>query len=283
LPPKRCRPTRSPESGSWAPTLEFRFAEGNERLHSFAAELVSLKVDVIVPISTPAALAAQRATRTIPIVFIAVGEPVAQGLVASLARPGGNVTGLSFVFRELIGKCLELLKQAVPGVSRVGVLRQASSSPERARPDSLKASEAAARALGVRLQIAEVREPVDIERAFAEMVGARAGAVAVWGGSLLMFERYRVTSLAMKNRLPTVFTFREYVEAGGLMSYGPDIADLSRHAATYVDRILKGAKPGDLPVEQPTKFELLLNLKTAKALALTMPPPLLQRADQVME
>ena len=264
--------------------IEYRDAEGKlERLPALAAELVALKVDVIVAASTLAALAAKQATRTLPIVFAAAADPVASGLVTSLARPGGNVTGLSNLAPELVGKRLELLKQAVPGVSRVAVLWQPGALGERTEKDMLKGAEVAARALGVRLQFVEARGPADFDRAFSDMTRARAGALTVLPSAMFFSERRRLVDLAAKNRLPAVYPWREFVDAGGLMSYGPNLADLFRRAATYVDKILKGAKPGDLPVEQPTKFELVINLKTAKALGLTIPPSVLARADQVIE
>ncbi len=264
--------------------IEIRDAEGKpERLPALAAELVALKVDVIVAPNTPQALAAKQTTRTLPIVFSFVGDPVASGLVTSLARPGGNVTGLSSLSPELVGKRLELLTQAVPGVSRVAVLWQPGFQVERTEKDQLKGADVAARALGVRLQFVEARGPADIDRAFSDMTRARAGALNVWGSSMFTTERRRLVDLAARNRLPAVYGRREYVDAGGLMSYGSNIADLFRRAATYVDKILKGAKPADLPVEQPTKFELVINLKTAKALGLTIPPSLLARADEVIQ
>jgi len=263
--------------------IEYRDAEGKpERLPALAAELVALKVDVILAPGTPQALAAKQATRTLPIVFGAAADPVGSGLVSSLARPGGNVTGLSVVTPELVGKRLELLTQAVPGVSRVAVLWQPGNYGERTEKDMLKEAEVAARALGVRLQFVEARGPADFDRAFSDITRARAGALTVVPSAMLFGERRRLVDLAAKNRLPAVYQWREGVDAGGLMSYGPDFADLFRRAATYVDRILKGAKPGDLPVEQPTKFELVINLKTAKALGLTIPPLLLGRADEVI-
>jgi ABC-type uncharacterized transport system substrate-binding protein len=265
--------------------IEYRSAEGKpERFPALAAELVALKVDVIVASSTPAALAAKQATRTIPIVLTGAGDPVTSGLVTSLARPGGNVTGLSVLSPELVGKRLELLTQAVPGVSHVAVLWQPGGGlGERTEKDMLKGAEVAARALGVRLQFLEARGPDEFDKAFSEMTRARAGALTVLPSNMFTNERRRLVDLAAKNRLPAVYPWREGVDAGGLMAYGPDLADLFRRAATYVDKILKGAKPGDLPVEQPTKFELLINLKTAKALGLTIPQSLLLRADQVIE
>ena len=265
--------------------IEYRDAEGKlERLPALAAELVALKVDVIVAGGTLAAVAATQATKTIPIVFAsAIGDPITDGLVTSLARPGGNVTGLSSLGPELVGKCLEQLTQAVPGVSRVAVLWHPGGLTERTRKDSLKEAEVAARALGVRLQFVEARGPADFDRAFSEMTRARAGALTVWGSGMFLGERRRLVDLAAKNRLPAGYSSTEYVDAGGLMAYGPNFADLFRRAATYVDKILKGAKPAELPVEQATKFELVINLRTAKALGLTIPQSLLLRADQVIE
>jgi len=264
--------------------IEYRSAEGKlERLPTLAAELVALKVDVIVTVAARHALVAKQATRTLPIVFIGAGDPVTSGLVTSLARPGGNVTGLALLFPELVGKCLELLTQAVPRVSRVAVLWEPGAAGERTEKDYLKAADVAGRALGVRLQVVEARGPADIDRAFSDMTRARAGALFVVSTPMFGSERRRLVDLAAKNRLPTVFPFRLYVDAGGLMSYGPNLADMYRRAATYVDKILKGAKPADLPVEQPTKFELVINLKTAKALGLTIPQSVLGRADDVIQ
>jgi putative ABC transport system substrate-binding protein len=265
--------------------IEYRDAEGKfERLPALAAELVALKVDVIVAADgTPPALAAKQATKTIPIVFAFAGDPVTSGLVTSLARPGGNVTGLTGLGPELVGKRLELLMQAVPGVSRVAVLWQPGGHGERTDKDALKGAEVAARALGVRLQVVEARGPADFDRAFSDMTGAHTGALTMLPSAMFFNERRRLVDLAAKNRLPTVFPWREFVDAGGLMAYGAKVADLFRRAATYVDKILKGAKPADLPVEQPTKFELVINLKTAKALGLTIPPSVLGRADEVIQ
>ena len=264
--------------------IEYRYAEGKpERYPALAADLVALKVDVIVSANTLGTLAAKQATKTIPIVFVGAADPVQSGLVTSLARPGGNATGLSALSPELVGKCLELLAQAVPGVSRVAVLWQPGAQGERTDKDMLKGADVAARALGMRLQFVEARGPTEFDRAFSDMTRARADALTVLGSAMFNNERRRLVDLAAKNRLPAVYSGRASVDAGGLMSYGPNIADLWRRAATYVDKILKGANPGDLPVEQPTKFELVINLKTAKALGLTIPPSLLQRADQVIE
>jgi len=265
--------------------IEYRDAEGKpERLPALAAELVALKVDVIVTGGgTPPALAAKQATKTIPIVFSSVPDPVTDKLVTSLARPGGNVTGSSNLNPELVGKCLEQLKQVVPGVSRVAVLWQPGAMDERTEQDILKAADVAARALGVRLQVVEARGSADVDRALSDITRARAAALTVLPSAMLFTERRRLVALAAKNRLPAVYAQREFVDAGGLMSYGPNLADLFRRAAVYVDKILKGAKPADLPVEQPTKFELVINLKTAKALGLTIPPSVLGRADEVIQ
>ena len=264
--------------------IEYRSAEGKvERLPPLAAELVGLKVDVIVAEVTVAALAAQQATRTVPIVFGAVSDPVATGLVASFARPGGNVTGLSFFAPELVGKSLELLKQAAPGVNRVAVLWQSAGFAEHQGKALRKAAEDAARVLGLRLQVVEARGPNDFDRAFADIARARADALMVPTSATFPQARGRLVDLAAKGRLPAVYPAREFVHAGGLLSYGPNVSDLFRRAATYVDKILKGAKPADLPVEQPTKFELVINLKTAKTLGLTIPPSVLARADQVVD
>ena len=264
--------------------IEYRDAKGKpERLPTLAAELVALKVEVILAGGTSQALAAKQVTRTLPIVFAQAGDPVASGLVTSLARPGGNVTGLSNLTSDLVGKHLELLKQAVPGVSRVAVLWRAGELGARTERDMLKGAEVAGRALGVQLQFVEVRGPADIDGAFSDMTKARAGALTVLGSALFATERRRLVDLVTKSRLPAVYPWREFVDAGGLMSYGANFADLYRRAATYVDKILKGAKPADLPVEQPTKFELVINLKTAKALGLTIPPSLLGRADELIQ
>ena len=264
--------------------IEYRFAEGRfERLPALAAELVGLKVDILVAGVTVAALAAKQATQTIPIVFPAVSDPVATGLVASFARPGANVTGLSYIAPELVAKHVELLKQAMPRVSRVAVLWQPAGMSEGQAKAMLKAAEGAARALGVRLQIVEARALNDLDRAFSEMTRERAHALTVLSSPMLVQERTHLVDLAAKGRLPAVYPFRQAVEAGGLMSYAPNLPDQYRRAATYVAKILKGAKPGDLPVEQPTKFELVINAKAAKALGLTIPPSVLARADEVIE
>src|SRR5438105_14013880 len=260
--------------------IEYRDAEGKlERLPALAAELVALKVDVILAEGgTLGPRVAMRATSTIPIVF-AAGDPVGSGLVTSLARPGGNVTGLSSFGAQLVGKRLELLKQAVPGVDRVAVLRQPAALGERTANDMLKAADVAARALGVQPQFIEAQGPDEFARAFSDMTSARAGALTVLPSAMFLREHRRLVDLAAKNRLPAVYPQREFVDAGGLMSYGANLADLYRRAATYVDKILKGPKPADLAVEQASKFELVINLKTAKALGLTIPQSMLLRAD----
>ena len=265
--------------------IEYRWAEGNpERFPMLAAELVALKVDVIVTAGgTLAALAARRATRTIPIVFGVVGDPVAEGLVTNLARPDGNITGFSNVTNDLVGKWLELLKQVAPGVGLVAVLLKPDSMPNEAKEVRLREIAVAGQALGIQHQIIEAQGPTDFDRAFSDISAKGAGALVVLTTPVFDVERQRIMDLAAKNRLPTVFASRNYVESGGLMSYGPNIADFYRRAAAYVDKILKGAKPSDLPVEQPTKFELVINLKTAKALGLTVPADLLGRADEVIE
>ena len=264
--------------------IEVRDAEGKpERFPALVAELVALKVDVIVTTSTTGTLAAKQATATVPIVFAVAADPVSDGLVASLARPGGNVTGLSLLYPELVGKCLEQLKQAAPGVTRVAVLWQPGGRGERTDRDMVKAAEGTARALGVSVQVVEAQAPTDLERAFLDMTRAHADALTVLTSATLLGQRSRLVELAARSRLPTVYPWREAVDAGGLMSYGPVLADNYRRAATYVDKILKGAKPGDLPVEQPTKFELALNLKTAKSLGLIIPQSVLARADEVIQ
>src|SRR5262252_183752 len=261
-------------------TIEYRLAEGKmERLPALAAELVALKVDVIVASGTPTALAAKNATTTIPIVFATSGDPVGT-LVASIARPGGNVTGLSLVGPELVARQLQLLKEAVPKVSRVAVL----SNPDNPyTPGMVKEVAAAARSLKVRMQRLESRGGAATDAAFDAMARERSNALLVLFDPVLTGQRARIAELANKHRLPSMCPHREYAEDGGLMAYGASLTDLYRRAATYVDKILKGAKPADLPVEQPTKFELVINLKTAKALGLTIPPSLLGRADEVIQ
>ncbi len=262
-------------------TIEHRSSEGKyERLPDLAAELVRLKVDVIVAPASQNPFAAKQATRTIPIVMTGHPNPVGMGLVASLARPGGNVTGLSALSPEIWGKQLELLKETVPRVSRVAVLGNPTNP---AYPLLLREVEVAARSLGVQLQTLEARGPDDFERAFAAMLRERAGALLVQLDGMFLLHRTRIADLAAKSRLPAMYELREFVDAGGLVGYGPSIRDRFRRAATYVDKILKGAKPADLPVEQPTKFELIINLKTAKVLGLIIPPSVLVRADEVLQ
>jgi ABC-type uncharacterized transport system substrate-binding protein len=262
--------------------IEYRFAEGRlDRLPDLAAELVRLKVDVIVAAPSPPAAAAKKATATIPIVMIGAGDPVGQGLIASLARPGGNITGLAyFVGQEIFGKQLALLKEAVPKVRRVAVLWNPAVPTLAPAIGEVKV---AARSLGLQLQLLEARGPNDFDGAFAAMTRERARALLVITDSMFSTHRARLADLAAKSRMPSAYTNRQPVDAGGLMSYGPSFPDLWRRAAGYVDKILKGAKPADLPVEQPTKFDLVINLKTAKALGLTIPPSLLGRADEVIQ
>lgn len=260
--------------------IEYRWAEGRgERLPSLATDLVGLKVDVILTTGTPSVLAAKQATTEIPIVMASISDPVRHGIVASLARPGGNVTGFTVQNDELPGKWMQLLKEAVPRASRVAVLETGGPSEEQVRT-----SEAAARSLGVKLHRLKVTRADDFAPAFAAAKRSRVDALIVLGSPFSFAHRTRLVELAASHRLPTMFNNREsVVGSGGLMSYGPDFHDLFRRAATYVDKILKGAKPGDLPIEQASKFELVINLRTAKALGLTIPPSLLQRADQVIE
>jgi ABC-type uncharacterized transport system substrate-binding protein len=262
--------------------IEFRSAEGQfDRLPALATELVRLKVDVIVATPTPAALAAKNATATIPIVGISLADPVGLGLIPSLARPGGNVTGVSYsVGPDIFGKDLELLREAIPKVRRVAVLSNPDGPSQPLILDNIKT---AARSMGLQLLPVGARGPGDFDGAFATMVKERVGALFVVTDPTYIAHRARLVDLATRNRLPSMFTQTADVEAGGLMSYGPSFAAMYRSSAYYVDKILKGAKPADLPVEQPTKFELAINVKTAKALGLTIPQTLLLRADHVIE
>jgi putative ABC transport system substrate-binding protein len=262
--------------------IDYRFADGSiERLPGLTTELVRHKVDVIVAVATPSSLAARNATKTIPIVMVAAGDPVGAGLITNLARPGANVTGLSFgVGLESFTKSLELFKQVVPDARRVAVLTNPVNPAQLLATRDL---EAAARHLGMHLQLVQVRGPDDFEAAFAAMTKERAGGLLVVTDPMFVSHRTRLADLAAEHRLPTMHGVRSYIEGGGLMSYGPNLADLFRRAATYVDKILKGAKPGELPVEQPTKFELVINLKTVRALGLMIPPSLLLRADEVIQ
>jgi putative ABC transport system substrate-binding protein len=260
--------------------IEFRTAEGKvEKLASLATELVGRKVDVIVTPTEPAARAVKEATSTIPIVMAGINyDPIALGYVATLARPGGNVTGIFFRHIELTAKRLELFKEMVPTVKRVAIFSDPLTI------DQLRAVEAANTRIQFRLQPQDLRDsPYDFRSAFSIAMRSHAEAIFVLESSPIFRQRMQITQLALKNRLPTSFAFREYVEAGGLMAYGASFVEMAGLAAVYVDKILKGAKPADLPMEQPTKFELVINLKTAKALGLTIPPSLLLRADQVIE
>jgi len=261
--------------------VERRYAEGREeRLPALAADLVTVKVDVIVAAATQPVHAARRATTTIPIVMPNHSDPVGSGLVASFARPGGNVTGLSIINPELTGKRLELLKQALPTITRVAVL---SNPTHQVHPSMLNEVDVAARVLGLQIRRLQAQGLSDYERAFSAMTRERAEAVLVLGDITFWLHRARIAELAANRRLPTMFSQREHVEAGGLMSYGADLADNYRRSASYVAKILKGANPADLPIEQPIKFELVINLKTAKALSLTIPSSVLARANQVLE
>ena len=260
--------------------VEYRFTDGSPaQLADAVAELLRLKVDVIVTSGVPASLAARDATKTVPIVFAAVVGPVETGLVTSLAHPGANLTGLSANAPDVLPKRLEMLRHVVPRLSRVAVLRNPASPANAA--ETLKELERGARALGVRLDMVDARGPDDFDAAFT--AAKRSQGLLQLDDVLFTTHRARLVDLAARNRLPAVYGFREHVEAGGFMSYGPNLPELYRRSATFVDKILKGAKPGGLPVEQPATFELVINLKTAKALGLTIPPSLLLRADQVIQ
>jgi len=260
--------------------VEYRYADGKiDRLPELAAELVRLKVDILVAAGgTPAASAAKRATTTIPIVITNIGDPLAVGLVASLARPGGNVTGLSLLGPDAAGKRLELLKEVVPASSRAAVLWNPANP---SHPLHLEQTRAAARALGVQVQSLEARSPEDFETVFNTARGA--GGILALGDPVYRLHRVAIADLAGKNRLPAIYEFSQFVESGGLMCYGASLDDLYRRAAVYVDKILKGTKPADLPVQQPTKFELVINLKAAKQIGLTIPQSVLYRADKVIK
>jgi putative ABC transport system substrate-binding protein len=261
--------------------IEARFADGKaERLPELAAQLVRERVDIILVGSTQGALAAKRASSTIPIVMVTTGDPAGGGLIASLARPGANVTGVTALGQALSVKRLELLKEAVPRVSRVAVLTNPTSPYT---GPFLRERESAARTLAIQLQVLEVQDPTEFEQAFAAMAGERAEALTVLTDVMFISHRRRIVELAAKRRLPAMYGEREFVAAGGLMFYGASLVDMYNRAGVYVDKILKGARPGDLPVEQPTKYDLVINLKTAKALGLTIPPSLLLRADQIIE
>jgi putative ABC transport system substrate-binding protein len=258
--------------------LEYRASEGMaERLFQLAVELVKLNVDVLVTTSAPGVQAAKQATTTIPIVIAGVDDAVDQGFVASLARPGGNITGTTWLNTELSAKRVDLLKQTLPKLSRVAFLREAVGAAS-----SLRATEAAARTLGIRLVIMELRSPVEVEGVFAALVREHVGALMVAQSPMISSVEPHIITLSAKHRLPTIFAFRKSVEAGGLMSYGPKLMNLYRRAADYTDRILKGAKPGSLPVEQPTSFELVINSRTASALGVKIPQGILVSADDVI-
>ena len=263
--------------------IEYRWAEGNfERLPGLAMELAGLKVDLIVAGATPSARAARQATATIPIVAVAMGDPVGDSLVASLARPGGNLTGTTFLGPKLLPKHLELLKEASPRISRVAILWHPGAFAENTMGEMFNEAVAAAATLRIRLHRLEVQSPDELERAFSGVTGKSLDALVVAPSTMLFNLRQRIVSLASKHRLPSMFNNRQAVEVGGLIGYGASIPALIRRTATYIDKIFKGASPADLPVEQPTTFELVINLKTAKTLGLTIPPSLLARADQVI-
>jgi putative ABC transport system substrate-binding protein len=264
--------------------IEVRGAEGRfERFPGLAKELVDLNVDVIMTVATPATLAAKNATSTIPIVFTHVADPVGGGFVASLARPGGHLTGVSSINLDLSAKRLDLLKEAIPQASRIAVLWHAGTATDPVYREMIRLTEVGARSLGVQLQVVEVRAPTEFGEAFTAMERKGAQALLVVPGPMVFAERRQLADLALKNRLPTMFGDLGHAHAGGLIAYAANPVETLRRAATYVDKILKGAKPANLPVEQPTKFELIINLKTAKALGLTLPPSVLARADQVIE
>jgi putative ABC transport system substrate-binding protein len=262
-------------------SIEYRYAEGRgDRLPDLAADLVRLKVDLIVASVTSDALAAQKATRAIPIVMAVAGDPVASGLVESLAQPGGNITGLSQMNVELVGKRLELLREMIPKLSRVAVLWNPQNA---ASTLGWKEMQLPARQLGIQLNSLEVRSPDDFDKAFEDATRARAGALIIMPDAAIPTNLKRIAGLAAKSRLPSIFHFSEFADAGGLVTYGVDRADMYRRAATFVDKILKGAKPGDLPIDRATRFELVINLKTAKALGITIPQSILARANKVIE
>ena len=261
--------------------IEPRWAEGKyERLPELARELVRLKVDVIVAVPSPAIRAAQQATSTIPIVFPTTGDPVGSGVAASLARPGGNITGLSNSNLDVSAKLLDLLKAIAPKLTRVAMLGNPGSSTQ---PRILKSVQAAAQTVGIQILPVEARSPEEIERAFPRMTREGAGAVIIAADALFLAQSRRIAELALNHGLPSISQHPNYAEVGGLMSYGQNTLEGYRRAASYVDKILNGAKPGDLPIEQPTKFQLLINRKTAKALGRTIPPELLLRADEVIQ
>jgi len=261
--------------------IDYRSADGRiERLPALAAELIGLKCDVIVTRGTPPALAARNASKTMPVVMASIGEPVEAGLVESLARPGGNVTGLSAFVTQLTQKRIELLKELAPKITRLGTLDNMSNRSVPAQWDETKL---AAQALGLEALMFDVRKPEDVPPSFDAAVAKRVDAFAVGNDSVTLASRQQIVELAARHRLPTIYATREFVDAGGLLSYAANYPDLYRRAATYVDKIFKGAKPAELPVEQPTKLEIVVNLKVAKTLGLVVPPTLLARADEVIE
>lgn len=261
--------------------IEYRWADGRyERFAALVAELIAAKVDVIVTAGTPAALAVKKATSTVPLVMVAVGDPVGTGLVPSLARPDGNLTGLSSVAPDLEGKRLELLREIVPSVSRIAVFIN-SVNPFHAT--SMRQAQNAGKTLGIKVQQYDIRKSEDLDGAFAAIRKERPDALLILADRVFLHNRERIVDFTEEQRLPNVSAYKEVVEAGGLMSYGPSYEDMHKRAAIYVNKILKGAKPGNLPIEQPTKFTLVVNLKAAKALGISMPPAVLSRADDVIE
>jgi putative tryptophan/tyrosine transport system substrate-binding protein len=263
--------------------IEHRYAKDSDEISKATNELVGRGVDVIIVVGTPAALAVKRATTSIPIVGATMADPVADGLVASLSRPGGNLTGNTFLGPELGSKRFQLLRELVPGIARIAGLQHPGVYGERTMRNMLAETLESAKESGVEFQVFDVLGPNDFDAAFEAMVKARDGALMVFPSPMFYVNYRRLVGLAASHQLPTIFAAKEFVQAGGLISYGPDVPDLTRLAAKYVAKILKGAKPGDLPVEQPTRFELVINLKTASTLGLTVPQSLLARADEVIE
>ena len=261
--------------------IEFRWADGKyDRFPALIAELLAAKVDVIITAGTPATLAIKKATSTVPLVFIAVGDPVGTGIVPDLGRPGGNITGLSSIAPDLEGKRLELLREVVPKLSHVAFFLNPANAFHTV---SMRQARVAAQSLGIKLQSMEVSKSEQLDGAFASIVKEKPDALLILADRVFLHNRKRMMEFAIQQRLPSVNAYRELVEAGGLMSYGPSYEDMHRRAAVYVNKILKGTKPADLPIEQPTKFTLLINLKTAKTLGLTVPPTLVARADELIE
>jgi putative ABC transport system substrate-binding protein len=261
--------------------IEFRWADGKyDQFPALVAELLAAKVDVIITAGTPATLAIKKATSTVPLVFIAVGDPVGTGVVPNLGRPGGNITGLSSIAPDLEGKRLELLREVVPKLSHVAFFLNPANAFHTA---SMRQARVAAQSLGIKLQPMEVNKSEQLDGAFASIVKEKPDALLILADRVFLHNRKRMMEFAIQQRLPSVNAYRELVEAGGLISYGPSYEDMHRRAAVYVDKILKGTKPADLPIEQPTKFTLLINLKTAKTLGLTVPPTLVARADELIE